>query len=441
MTRTWRLGSVLALGALLATLASAPAARALPQEQQQKPGYTMAEYQDFIKCQGEKDPQLRIKCLDDFVAKHPSASPQLMLPAYRIYYVTYNELKNFPKVIDYADKMLAAGNQVDPGSRLEALYLRALSFHNVFNDKDPNAKDMATKAHAAALEGLKSLAELTKPEGVSQADFDNNKKGPTALFNYTAGVTAAFLKDFKSAVDSYKAALAVNPTDALTYYRMGLAYLGMDPPQSLDGFWALARSIALKVPGEAQVRAYLRAQVVRYQQTVTCDSLTDAQVNEMIQLAANSPERPATYKLPSADDLKKATEPGSNFIEDLKAGGDKAKVTWLAVCGLDFPEVGGKVIEVAGDSPITLKVFYAPTPELIEAGTTPNMEAKVADQPEVKRIQPGDPVRFSGTLVSYDVEPFMLHWEKAKVNPEDIPAEKPQPGKGPAKRPKKPGIR
>lgn len=440
MTRTCRLAGVMVVCALFATLASAPAARAVPQEQQ-KPGYTMDEYQAFIKCQGEKDPQLRVKCLDGFVAKYPNASPQLMLPALHIYYVTYNELKNSPKVIEYADKMLAAGNQVDVGSRLEALYLRSLAFHNVFNDKDPSARDQATRARAAALEGLKTLNELTKPEGVSQADFDNNKKGPTALFNYTAGFAAAYLKDFKSAVDSYKAALAVNPTDALTYYRMGLAYLQMDPPQSLDGFWALARAIALKVPGEPQVRSYLRAQVARYQQIVTCENLTDAQVNEMIQLAANSPERPATYKLPSADDLKQATAPGSNFIEDLKAGGDKAKVTWLAVCGLDFPEVGGKVIEVASDGPITLKVFYAPTPELIEAGTTPNMEAKVADQPDVKRIQPGDPVRFSATLVSYDAEPFMLHWEKAKVNPEDIPAEKPQPGKTPAKRPKKPGSR
>lgn len=198
----------------------------------------------------------------------------------------------------------------------------------------------------------------------------------------------------------------------------------------------------MKGPSEAQIRTYLRAQIIRYQLTVTCDNLTDAEMSEMIQLAANSPERPASYTLPSADDLKKATAEGTNFFVDLKGGGDKAKITWLAVCGLEFPEVGGKLIEISGDNPLILKVFYAQTSEEIEAGTVANIEAKVEGQPEAKRIPVGDPVHFSGTLVKYDAEPFLLHFEKAKVKAEDIPTEKPQPGKGPAKKPpKKPGGR
>ena len=50
------------------------------------------------------------------------------------------------------------------------------------------------------------------------------------------------------------------------------------------------------------------------------------------------------------------------------------------------------------------------------------MEVKVADQPDAKRVKPDDGFRFEGTLVGYDQNPFMLHWEKGKVNPEDIPA-------------------
>ncbi len=84
-----------------------------------------------------------------------------------------------------------------------------------------------------------------------------------------------------------------------------------------------------------------------------------------------------------------------------------------------------------------LKLFFAPTPEEIEAGTVANMEVKVEGQPEAKRVQAGDGVRFSGTLVAYDPEPFLLHWDKAKVNKEDIPEEKSQPGKRPPKRPAK----
>jgi tetratricopeptide (TPR) repeat protein len=406
-------------------------------------GYTIAEYNDYDIAAKEKDPQKRVKLLDDFFAKHPNVSPKLMLPALRLAYITYfNELKNYAKAIEFVDKMLASADKLDPGSKFEAYYIRTQAFFPIFNEKLQNAKELATQAHDAAISGLKALGEVAKPENLSAEDFAKAKTDPTALFNYTAGFTSAYLKDYAAAVESYKAALAVKPTDTLTYFRLGVVYLTMEPAQYMEGFWALARSIALKNPSEAQVRTYLRAQVVRYQQRVTCEPLTDAEVNEMIQLAANSADRPASYIVPTAADLTKATEAGSNFIESLQAGGDKAKVTWLAVCGLEFPEVGGKVIEVAGDTPILLRVFYAPTPELIEAGTTPNMEAKVEGQPDVKRIPPGDPVRFSGTLVSYDASPFMLHWDKAKVNPEDIPAEKPQPGKTPSKRPpKKPGGR
>jgi len=35
----------------------------------------------------------------------------------------------------------------------------------------------------------------------------------------------------------------------------------------------------------------------------------------------------------------------ASVVTDLKAGGDKAKITWLAACGLEFPEVPGKLIE------------------------------------------------------------------------------------------------
>jgi tetratricopeptide (TPR) repeat protein len=443
MIRTWKFAGAGLLWIALLSLASAPAATAAPQDQ--GPGYNIAEYTDYNNAVNEKDPQKRIRLLDEFVAKHPAVSPKLMLPALRAFFITYfNDLKNYAKTIEYVDKMLASpgANLLDPGGRFEAYYVRTQAFFPIFNDKGPDAKEQATKAHDAAIAGLKALGEVPKPETLSADDFAKAKVDPTALFNYTAGFTSAFLKDYTAAVESYKAALAVKPTDTLTYFRLGVVYLQMDPPQYMDGFWALARSIALKNPSEAQVRTYLRAQLVRYQQRVTCEALTDAEVNEMIQLAANSAERPASYVVPSAADLTKATDPGSNFIESLQAGGDKAKVTWLAVCGLEFPEVGGKVIEISGDDPIILKVFYAPTPEAIEAGKTPNMETKVSGQPDVKRIPPGDPVRFSGTLASYDAAPFMLHWDKAKVNPEDIPAEKPQPGKTPSKRPpKKPGGR
>jgi len=45
-------------------------------------------------------------------------------------------------------------------------------------------------------------------------------------------------------------------------------------------------------------------------------------------------------------------------------------------------------------------------------------------------------IHFTGTLVSYDPAPaFMLHWEKGKVNDDDIPKEKSAPKKTVKKKP------
>ncbi len=437
MMRKWiRTGAELLLFLLL-VCALVPTASAAPQ-QPQAPTYTMAEYNAYQAAANEKNPQQRIALLEDFVAKYPKST---LLPyVYRTYYLTYYELKNYPKTVEYVDKLFASsGEKLDALAHLEALTARAQAFFLGSNQKALSTPEQLNKARAAAAEGLTVLGQWTKPDTMNDQQYAQQKKSLTVLFNSIAGIASTQLKDYKAAVDSFKAALAVDPTDALNNYRLGVAYLQQEPPQSMDGFWALARAINLKVPGEAQVRDYLRKQMLRYQQT-GCDKLLNDQMNELIGLAATSAERPATYKIPGAAELQKAREETTNFIVDLKAGGDKGKLLWLAVCGLEFPEVGGKVIAVssASDS-VMLKLFFAPTQEEIEAGTVPNMEVKVDGQPEAKRLQAGDGVRFSGTLVGYDPEPFMLHWDKAKVNPEDIPAGKGQPAKKhpPSKRPAK----
>jgi hypothetical protein len=126
----------------------------------------------------------------------------------------------------------------------------------------------------------------------------------------------------------------------------------------------------------------------------------------------------------------------ASVMTDLKAGGDKAKVTWLASCGLEFPGVPGKVIEnVPGDVAV-LKVAFVTSDAEFDAATVANMEVKVAGQADVARIEKDSAIHFTGTLVSYDPDPaFMLHWEKGKVNEEDIPKEKSAPKKTVKKKP------
>ena len=126
----------------------------------------------------------------------------------------------------------------------------------------------------------------------------------------------------------------------------------------------------------------------------------------------------------------------ASVFADLKAGGDKAKLSWTAACGLEFPDVPGKVIEVAGGAdPIVIKTAFVTTDEEFQAATTANMEFKIPGQPEAGKLEKDGFVHITGTLTSYDPDPaFMIHLEKGKVNADDLPKEK-APAKKPVHKP------
>jgi len=412
------------------------------------PKYTQAEYNAEQACAAEKVPAAVTKCADDFVAKYPNSD--LLVYIYPLYYRAYTQLKSPQKVIEYADKLVTLGDKAEPGIRYEALYARALSYAGLnIKETDPAAKDLATKAREAALLGLKTLDELKKPDNMSAEDFAKQKQQPAILFNYTAGSAAMLIKDYAAAAASFKAALALNPDDPITNYNLGRAYQAMTPPQQMDAFWYFAKAVAAKGATEAQsrqIKGYLRKLLANYQGGTVCDSLTDAELNELLQLAGSSAERPGSYSLPSAADLAAAQKDMTiaSVVTDLKAGGDKGKLTWLASCGLEFPEVPGKVIEVVpGTDFILLKIAFVTSDDEFEKAITPNMDVKVVGQPEAARVEKDSAVHFTGTLTSYDPDPaFYLHWEKAKVKAEDIPKEKAAPKK-PVRKPaaRKPAAR
>ncbi len=438
------------LAALGLVLGSTPAAKAQAAAAQDtgKQAYTVPEYNAYQAAAAEKNPAQQIKLLDDFVSKYPNSA--LLVYVYPLYYQAYGALKNYPKVIEYADKLLALGDKTDAPVRYQAYFARAFAYTNLPPAQQQD-KDLATKAREAAASGLKTLGDVKKPDNITDADWVKQTQQPKILFNYASAMACASLKDFSCAVDSYKAVLALNPDDAVTSYRIGQTYLAMTPPQSMDAFWFFGRAVTSKGATEAQskqVKGYLRKLLANYQGGAVCDSLTDAELNELLQLATSAPERPASYTISSSADLDAARKDMTiaSVFADLKTGGDKAKVTWLASCGLEFPDVPGKLLEVMHSTtlvdPITLKVTFVTSQAEFDAATTPNMDVKVVGQPEAARLEKDNPVRFTGTLSAYDPGPaFMLHWDKAKVNAEDIPKEKAAPKK-PVRRPapKKPGT-
>ena len=112
---------VAALCLMVGSVAGAKAQAAAGQDAA-KPQYTMAEYNAYTAAQATKDPTQQIKQLDDFVSKYPNSA--LLIYVYPLYYNAYSQLKNFPKVIEYADKLLALGDKIEPPVTLSGV-LRA----------------------------------------------------------------------------------------------------------------------------------------------------------------------------------------------------------------------------------------------------------------------------------------------------------------------------
>ena len=381
---------------------------------------TTAEHNGFKAVQAEKDEAHQIQRLDDFVAKFPKSD--LLVDAYALYYRDYRELKNFPKVIEYADKLVSLGNKADANARFQALYARAIAYDAL----RPNDPAQAKQAKEAAALGLSTLKEIAKPENVTDAAFAAERKPLMVYFDVTAGIASLNLKDYAGAIEAYRAALALDPEDGNATYQLGLAYLGVSPPRQLDAFWTLARAASAKSRGEPQaqqIKAYLRKLMLNYEQTA-CPSLLDTQLSELLQAAGSSLERPESYKLPSKTDLDAARNVMTitAVVADLKAGSDRAKATWLAACGMEFPNVPSKVISVVQGDPIVLNMALVTTELEFRAARRANMDVRVAGQPEAGSLAVGSLVRFTGTLADFDRTPLMLHWQKARINPQDVPA-------------------
>ena len=146
------------------------------QAEQQKPAYSLAEYDAYKAADAEQNPQEKIKQLDDFVRQYPNST---LLPyIYRDHYQTDYALMNFAGTVEYADRVVAFGDTVDTQWRLEALVARAQAYAGT------NRNSLtAHKAQDAALLGLKSLQDWKKPDAMAKDQYTQQVKRYKAIFN------------------------------------------------------------------------------------------------------------------------------------------------------------------------------------------------------------------------------------------------------------------
>ena len=391
------------------------------------------EYDAFNAMSSEKDPNKKLSLAEAFIQKY--ATSDFKAQAYVAEMGVYYQLGKSDQAIETARKVLGA----DPDN-LDALSLLSFVFPFTFKGTDADAAAKLSQADSDAHHGLDVLQKFQKPANATDEQFKQYVNPKRALFNSAVGFVALQKKDYPNAITAYKAAIADNPSDVYTFYRLGLAYLYSAPPDYDHAVWYIARAVSLaqaaKNPAADEINTYLKRAYVNYHGN-------DQGLADIITQTASGVNPPDGFKV-AAMEVPKPT--GNQNIDayntmtfPLKLGGEKAQKTWDALKG-EKVGLAGFVdsIEKSPDSPDTYLIRI----DILDASKsqpgTWDVELKDATQPKVTNLSPGDPVRFNGAISAYTATPSLVLTVDGTIDPDTIPDEpktKPKPTKPPVRRP------
>jgi hypothetical protein len=148
-----------------------------------QPNNENADYEAAVE---QPDPQLRIKCLDDFVIKYPRSG--LMPSVFHEYIGTYHSLKDYTQAAAYADKLLTLMKKPDVETRLLDFMARAQAICFIATSDPVQTFEDRTRARQTATEGLRALGQWRKPHSMTPGEFAEYKTKIASLFDSVANL-------------------------------------------------------------------------------------------------------------------------------------------------------------------------------------------------------------------------------------------------------------
>jgi tetratricopeptide (TPR) repeat protein len=403
------------------TAAPAQAAQPAAPPQQKKEIKDPAEYNAYVGAVQQQDPNAKISGLEAFLTQYPNSvmkedALELLMGAYR-------QTNNAAKMLDAEQRLL----QVNPNN-LRALALMTYDKRAAASAGQNPQENLAEAAQYGA-RGLEALKTAPKPEGMSDADFDKQKKQMSVIFNGAVGIAALQNKDYAKAQEALRAAVEGDPNDIQNVYPLGLACLTANPPDSVNGLFFIARAAALAAgsPGQAQIEKYGKSQYVKYHGSdqgwtdVLATPKTTALPPADFTITKYVPPTPAEQ----AADLVKNKTP-----TDIK---QMSFADWQLVLSAGKPEDQEKVWSVIKGVPLQMEglVIAATSTEVQIAESQDDIDAKRADIvvtmsgtiPDKLMPKVGANLQFEGTPASYTPSPFVMNMDKGAL----LTAKKPAP--------------
>jgi len=370
--------------------------------QQKKEIKDPAEYNAYVSAVQQSDPNAKVSGLEAFLQQYPNSV--MKVDALELLMATYQQINNAQKMIDAATRVL----QADPNN-LRALALLTYTYREQAEQGNQTAAPQAAKY---AQQGLDALQRATKPDGVSDADFEKLKTQTAVIFNGAAGFGALQAKDYKNAQQHLQAAVTADPNNLRDVYPLAISYLEDTPPNPL-GLWYVARAVNLS-NNNADVVKYGHYRYVKYHGN-------DQGWNELLAAAKASPTPPANFTVapaPTPADQAKALaaskDPKQMSFDEwqlILAEGDPATAdqVWNQIKGTVVP-FAAKVID-ATKTTITL----AATADDIQNNKPDVTVTMAAPLTAALMPKPGSDIQIQATLDTYTRTPFMINMTDGKL--------------------------
>jgi tetratricopeptide (TPR) repeat protein len=404
--------SLVAIVITFAGIASSQQATAQPQTQTAAPAQAPAaasktikdpaEYNAYVGAAQQKDPTAQISGLEAFLAQYPNSV--MKEDALELLMGAYQQAGNQAKVIDAANRLLTANP-----NNVRALALLAYSERAATKWAD-------AKGHAER--GLQALTTMTKPDGVSDADFQKQKTQLGALLESVAGFSSLQLKDNATAEKDLRAAVEADPNNVENVYPLALASLTATPEDDVNGLFFIARAINLvKDPGgKAQITKFGHAKYVKYHGS-------EEGWNELVAMTATTLLPPPGFTIKAYVPPTPA-EQAADLVKT-KAPKDMSFAEWELVLSAGAPADTDKVWSAIKGVSLQMEgtVIKASSTELQIAGSQDDIDAKRADIvltmdgtiPAKMMPAEGSTLDFQGTPASYTPSPFVMTMEKGAL--------------------------
>jgi hypothetical protein len=280
--------------------------------------------------------------------------------------------------------------------------------------------------------GLDDLPKFTKPDGMSDADFQKMKDQMTGVFDAALGVAALNDADYDTARKDLRAAIDSTPDSQKDFpliYALTQAYIPPktpDPkftPDPINAIWYNARAsvLAPSPQYQQQYEKYAKVLYIKYHggDDGWADVLAQAKANPT--QPAGFSIKPAPTPAEQAHAMAIATDPTKmdfGQLEFILSNGAQADqdLVWNAI--------KGKALQLNGT------VLKATATEFDIAGSLDDIDAKKADitltfedKVPLKLIpKEGASLDFQGEPASYTPNPFMMTMEKGKLLKAAAPA-------------------